>query len=344
MLLLDTLTNEKECTKSMEKVIAYTRVSEQVRKSLAQQYDVIYFENDEYIDDPSFVQALQEASGIIGLELKVTKELLDLAPNLRIVSNVSVGYDNLDINELTKRKIIATNTPGVLTDTVADAVMGMILATARRIPELDNFVKNGEWKQYLQLEHFGTDVHHKTVGIIGMGGIGEAIAKRCHAGFDMDVLYFNRSRKVEVEQKYHATFCNLHEVLERSDFVVLMVPLSPQTEKMIGEKEFNQMKKTAIFINGSRGKNIDEHALYNALKNRTIQAAGIDVFDVEPVEPTNPLLTLDNIVTLPHIGAATKENELAMSTLAAENLIAGLTGEQPTNVINSELFQIMQRN
>src|SRR5690625_1221406 len=149
----------------MEKVIAYTRVSEAVRKKLQEKYDVIYFENYEYLTDPEFVQALKETSGIIGLELKVTKELLDLAPKLKIVSNVSVGYDNLDIEELTKRNIMATNTPEVLTNTVADAVLGMILATARRIPELDRIVKNGEWKQYLQLEHFGLDVHKKTVGI-----------------------------------------------------------------------------------------------------------------------------------------------------------------------------------
>lgn len=324
----------------MEKIIAYTRVSESVRKRLEETYDVVYFKNDEYIDDPMFLNSLSKAIGIIGLELQVTKELLDLAPQLKIVSNVSVGYDNLNIDELTKRNIMATNTPGVLTNTVADASIGLLLATARRIPELNNFVKAGEWNNYLQFDQFGTDVHHKTVGIIGMCNIGEAIAKRCHAGFDMNVLYYNRSRKHDVEEKYNATYCQLNELLEKSDFVVLMLPASPETEKIIGEKEFKLMKDSAIFINVSRGKNVDEKALYDALINGDILAAGIDVFENEPVGKNNPLLSLDNIVTLPHIGAATIENELAMSTVAAENLVAGLSGEKPPNLINTEILYV----
>lgn len=322
----------------MEKIIAYTRVSTPVIEELQQNYEVTFFEDYEYLDHPRFVETLQEAVGIIGLELKVTKELLSYAPKLKIVSNVSVGYDNLDIHELTKRNIMATNTPGVLTDTVADAVLGMMLGAARRIPELDTFVKNGEWKEYLQTEQFGVDLHHKTVGIIGMGSIGQAIAKRCHFGFDMDVLYYSRSRKKEIENIYNATYCSLNDLLIESDFVVLIVPLLPETEKMIGEKEFKLMKNTAIFINGSRGKNIDETALYKVLKSKDILAAGVDVYELEPVDPNNPLLTLNNIITLPHIGAATKENELAMSTLAAKNLVAGLNGECPPNLINTDVF------
>lgn len=322
----------------MEKIIAYTRVSESVRKKLQEKYDLIYFENYEYLNDDKFVQALNEASGIIGLELKVTKELLDLAPKLKIVSNVSVGYDNLDVMELTKRNIMATNTPGVLTNTVADAILGLIISTARRIPELDKFVKNGEWKQYLQMEHFGRDVHHKTVGIIGMGSIGKAIAKRCHLGFNMDILYFNRSRKKDVENEFKAQYCDLDYLLKTSDFTVLIVPASPQTKHMIGEPEFKLMKSSAIFINASRGQNVDEHALYQALYNKQIAAAGVDVFHKEPVHSDNPLLKMENIVTLPHIGAATIENELAMSKLAADNLEAGLKGELPKNLINKEVL------
>src|SRR5699024_184771 len=161
-----------------------------------------------------------------GLELKVTKQLLKMAPNLKVVSNISVGYDNLDLNELTKRNIMATNTPGVLTETTADAIFGILIATARRIPELDQFVKKGEWKEYLQDEHFGVDVHQKTVGIIGMGDIGEAIAKRCHFGLDMKILYHNRTRKPDAEKKYNAEYCELEELLRKSDFVCLMVPLT----------------------------------------------------------------------------------------------------------------------
>lgn len=322
----------------MEKVIAYTRVSEAVRDKLAKKYNVDYFENYEYIDDERFRIALEEAVGVIGLELKVTNELLGLAPNLKIVSNVSVGYDNLDIDAMTKYGVMATNTPGVLTDTVADAVVGLMLATARRIPELDQFVKRGEWKEYLRYDQFGTDVHHKTVGIIGMGGIGQEVAKRCFLGFNMNVLYYNRSRKFKIEQLYEATYCSLEELLTQSDYIVLMVPYTPDTEKMIGKKEFAMMKDSAIFINASRGKNIDEIALFDALKKGELLGAGIDVFVEEPVPKSNPLLALPNIVTTPHIGAATIENELVMSQLAAENLLRGLAGLEPPNLINKSLF------
>lgn len=322
-----------------QKILAYTRVSKEVIDHLQKSYDVTYFKNYEYLDTPEFVEKLHDAVGIIGLELKVTKQLLDLAPNLRIVSNVSVGYDNLDLNELTKRNIMATNTPDVLTDTTADAVFGILLATARRIPELDLFVKNGRWKEFLQPELFGVDVHHKTIGIIGMGQIGEAIAKRSHCGFDMDILYYNRSRKKEAEEKYDATYCKLDDLLAKSDFVCLMVPSTPETEKMIGEREFKIMKRSAIFINGSRGKNVDEKALYHALINKEILAAGLDVFEVEPVNSDHPLLKLENVLTLPHIGSATEENESRMSMLATRNLESGLNGEYPPNLINKDVLQ-----
>ena len=322
-------------------IIVYTRISNKVLKRLEENYNVTFFKNYEYIDDVHFVEKLRNADGIIGLELKVTKQLLDLAPNLKIVSNISVGYDNLNLEELTNRSILATNTPGVLTDTTADAIFGILLATARRITELDQFVKQGEWQEYLQEGHFGVDVHHKTIGIIGMGEIGEAIAKRCHLGFNMNILYHNRTRKRDAEKKYKATYCELDELLIHSDFVCLMVPLSPETEKMIGEREFKLMKNDCIFINGSRGKNIDEHALYKALINKEIAAAGLDVFEEEPVDIENPLLKLNNVLTLPHIGSATIENQLRMSELAADNLAAGLRGECPPNLINKELIPRM---
>ncbi|MCD2137862.1 2-hydroxyacid dehydrogenase [Salinicoccus halitifaciens] len=322
----------------MRKIIAYTRVSKPVIEDLKLQFDVSYFENYEYLESAKFRKALGEAEGIIGLELKVTKELLGLAPNLKIVSNVSVGYDNLDLPEMTKRKIMATNTPGVLTDTVADAVVGMLIASARRIPELDRFVKEGRWKEYLQLDRFGTDVHHKKIGIIGMGAIGQAVAKRCHYGFDMKILYYNRSRKPEVEDSYGAVFHNVEDLLKESDFVVLMIPGSRETKHFIKAEHFKKMKTSAIFVNASRGMNIDENALYNALKNNEILAAALDVFEKEPVGTDNPLLSLPNVITLPHLGAATIENELAMSRLAQKNLIRGLNNEIPPNLINQEVI------
>jgi gluconate 2-dehydrogenase len=320
------------------KVLVYMRVDDRVIKELEKNYEVVSFQNHEYIGNPAFDQALQEAVGIIGLALKVNKELLDSAPNLKIVSNVSVGYDNLDIEELTKRKIMATNTPGILDDTTADAIFGLMLSTARRIPELDQFVKSGKWNISLQPEQYGVDVHHKTLGIIGMGNIGQAIAQRAYFGFGMNILYHNRSRNKDAEQQYKAAYCELDDLLKRSDFVCLMVPATNDTQKIMGAAEFEKMKKTAIFINGSRGKNVDEEALYHALSNGDIHAAGIDVFTEEPTNPNNPLLQLKNIVTLPHIGSSTTECEYNMSKLAAENLHAGLSGQKPPSLLNEELW------
>ncbi|MCM3713324.1 D-glycerate dehydrogenase [Alkalihalobacillus oceani] len=321
-----------------QKVLSYMRVDERVLAELEKEFDVTSFQNHEYVGDPRFDQALKEADGIIGLALKVTKELLELAPNVKIVSNVSVGYDNLDLEELTKRQIMATNTPNILDDTTADAMFGLLLATARRIPELDHYVKAGQWTVSLQPEQYGIDVHHKTLGIIGMGNIGTAIAKRAHLGFDMKILYHNRSRRTEAEERFQATYCELDELLERSDYVCLMVPASKATKHLIGKAEFQRMKRTAIFINGSRGQNIDEEALYEALVQGEIRAAGMDVFTEEPTRPDNPLLSLSNVVTLPHIGSSTIECEYQMSKLAADNLRKGLQGQKPPTLINEEVW------
>lgn len=322
-----------------KKIIAYERVEKPVLDDLKEKFDVEFFKNVDTKNDTNFLNHLKDAEGIIGLELVVDKELLDQAPNLKIVSNVSVGYNNLDIDELTSRNIMATNTPDVLTDTVADAIFGILIATARRIPELDHFVKSRQWKEALENEHFGTDVHHKTLGIIGMGRIGQAIAQRAHFGFDMDILYHSRSPKKEAEEKYNARYRSLEELLMESDFVLLITPLTPETEGMIGMNEFKMMKNSAIFINGSRGKTIKEKELIQALKEGEIAAAGLDVFEQEPVEDNNPLLDMANVVTLPHIGSSTHETELKMSQLAAKNLIAGLNGEKPPTLINESVWK-----
>lgn len=317
------------------KVIIYKKMDKKVLSFIENTCDVVYFQKLDSENYPKFIQELKDADAIMGSGLKVNKDLLDQAPCLRIVCNTSVGYDNLDLKELEKRGIIATNTPEVLNDTVADTVFSLILSTARRIPELDQFVKKGEWKSNLSEEKFGVDVHHKTLGIIGMGGIGNALAKRAHLGFDMQILYHNRSRKEEAEQKYNAIYCSLEELLKQSDFVCVMTPLTPSTEKMIGKREFELMKDTAIFINGSRGKTVDEEALIYALKTNEILAAGLDVFIEEPIRMDNPLLSMENVVTLPHIGSATYETRLKMAMLGATNLVTGLQGKTPPNLIKS---------
>ena len=319
------------------KVIVYKKVDKKVLDFIQETCKVVYLEKLDSQTYPIFLEELKDAQGILGAGLKVDKELLDQAPHLKIVCNTSVGYDNLNMAELTKRGIMATNTPDVLNDTVADTIFGLLLSTARRVPELDYWVKTGQWESNLEEKWFGVDVHHKILGIIGMGGIGSAIAKRAHLGFDMEIVYHNRSRNEDAEQKYGATYCSMEDLLKQSDFVCLMTPLTPQTEKIMGKREFELMKETAIFINGSRGKTVDEDALIHALQKGEILAAGLDVFVQEPVKLDNPLLSMKNAVTLPHIGSATHETRLKMAMLAATNLVAGLQGEIPATLINREV-------
>lgn len=218
------------------KVIVYKKVDQKVLDYIQETCDVVYFEGLDSQNYPEFLQELNNAQGILGSGLKVDKTLLDQAPLLKIVCNSSVGYDNLDVTELSNRGIMATNTPEVLNETVADTIMGLMLSTARRMPELDQMVKSGQWTSNIGEKSFGLDVHHKVLGIIGMGGIGSAVSKRARFGFDMNILYHNRSRNEDAEQKYGATYCSLEDLLKQSDFVCLMTPLTPQTEKMMGKK------------------------------------------------------------------------------------------------------------
>ncbi|WP_066255101.1 2-hydroxyacid dehydrogenase [Neobacillus drentensis] len=320
------------------KILAYNFEFSETLDRLRDRFDVEIFEKINPKTNPAFLQSLKQAEGIVGLALPVDKELLDCAPNLKIVSNNSTGYNNLAIAEMTKRGVMGTNTPGVLEDTTADAIFGILLAAARRIPELDHFVKAGHWKQHLTRNEYAIDVHHKTLGIIGMGKIGSLIAKRGHLGFDMKILYHNRTRNLEAEKKYNAIYAKLDSLLMEADFVCLMTPLTPETENLIGEREFKLMKKSAIFVNGSRGKTVDEKALIEALKRKEIHGAALDVFQSEPVKADHPLLQFPNVVTTPHIGSSTHETEYKMAKLAVENLLAGLSGKRPQNLINPEVL------
>lgn len=311
------------------KVIVYKKLEPAVLEYVREACDVVYFEKVDENTSAAFYEELKSAEGLLGAGLRVDHDLLEKAPQLKIVSNISVGYDNLDIAELNRRGIMATNTPDVLNETVADTMIGLMLSAARRIPELNQYVKTGAWKSPLAPTHFGVDMHHKTLGIIGMGRIGAAIAKRAHFGFGMNILYHNRSRNEEAERTYQATYCSLDQLCQEADFICVMVPLTPATQDLIGEKEFALMKSTAIFVNGSRGATVDEDALVNALHKGEILAAGLDVFVKEPVRPDHPLLSMPNVVTLPHIGSATLETRLGMARFAAENLVLGLQGKQP---------------
>jgi len=314
-------------------------MEEPVLSALQEEFDVRIFTEDEMNDDPVSLSFLRGAEGIIGLGFPGNSDILDKAPNLKIISNISVGYSNLDLEALTKRKIMATNTPDVLTDTVADMAMGLIISTARRMPELDQYVKQGQWKEAVRTELFGMDIHHKTLGIIGMGRIGQAIAKRAHFGFNMDILYHSRTPKPEAESQFYADYMNLENLLKESDFVCMITPLTEETRGMIGKKEFQLMKPSAIFINISRGSTVVEKDLIEALKEKEIAAAGLDVYVEEPINPDNELLKMNHVVTLPHIGSATYETEIKMAELAAKNLRAGLNGEKPGNLVNQEVWE-----
>jgi gluconate 2-dehydrogenase len=245
---------------------------------------------------------------------------------------MSVGYNHYDIEAMKAHHIIGTHTPYILDDTVADLVIGLMLSCARRITELDRYIRNGNWQGNEGRKLFGLDVHHRKLGIIGMGRIGEVVAKRAF-GFDMDVSYYARSRKLELEQKMNVTYESLDELLATSDFVVLLTPLTPATKGLIGAKQFSQMSQHAIFINASRGATIDEQALIEALQNNTIAGAGLDVFMEEPLPHNHPFMKLEQVVMTPHIGSATEATRQQMANLAVRNLINGLQGSGELHIV-----------
>ena len=266
---------------------------------------------------------------------RIDAALLERAPKLKVVANIAVGYNNIDVPACTARGIMATNTPGVLDDSTADLAWALMLAAARRLTEVERRVRQGEWKGWRLKQWLGVDVHHATLGIVGMGRIGQTIAKRA-AGFEMRVLYHNRKRVAEdIERKLNASWVSLEELLRQSDFVVLQVPYSPDTHHMIGAAEIAIMKPTAILVNSTRGGVVDDAALIAALKAGKIRAAGLDVFENEPA--LNPgFLDLDNVVLAPHIGSSTEATRRAMAMTAAKNAVAALTGGTPPNLINPE--------
>ncbi len=314
------------------KVFVSQPISQEVKDYLAQYCDFKVWDQKVPIKREDLLQEIGDVDGLITSGRRITENLLNHAPNLKVVSNLSVGYNNFDLEAMKSRNVIGTNTPGVLDETVADLAFGLILASARRIAELDKIVKAGKWEPTSGDDRFvGVDVYGATLGIIGMGRIGEAIARRARLGFNMDVLYYNRNRKPDAEEELGVKYSDLDSLLQQSDFVLLMTPLTPETEKMIGEKEFKLMKKSAIFINISRGQTIDEEALTAALENKEIHAAALDVFEQEPVNKDNPLLKMPNVVTTPHIGSASRKTTNAMAMKAATNMVAALLGKEPEN-------------
>ncbi|RHB50003.1 D-glycerate dehydrogenase [Exiguobacterium sp. AM39-5BH] len=260
----------------------------------------------------------------------VDRELIEQAPNLEVISNLAVGYNNIDIEAAKERGIIVTNTPDVLTETTADLAFGLMMMTARRLGEAERDLRAGEWKSWTPMGYVGMDLYRAKLGIIGMGRIGEAVARRAR-GFDMDVLYHNRTRRHESESMHGFVYAELDELLEQSDFVIVLAPLTEETRGMLGAEQFAKMKPTASFINVARGEIIDETALYEALNEQRIWAAGLDVYAQEPIAMDHPLLRLPNVTTLPHIGSASIKTRLAMMTLNREAIMNVLDGVEPKN-------------
>ncbi|MCK4478699.1 D-glycerate dehydrogenase [Candidatus Bathyarchaeota archaeon] len=271
---------------------------------------------------------------------KIDAEVFDAAPNLRIVSQLAVGFDNIDVKEATKRGIYVTNTPGVLTETTADFAWALLMAAARRVAEADRYVRAGKWKvgwhpAMLQ----GRDVYGATLGIVGLGRIGSSIAKRAR-GFDMKVLYYDVIRRQDLEKELKIEYVEIDTLLQKADFVTINVPLLKATYHLIDEKKLRLMKKTAILINNARGPVIDEKALYKALKEGWIASAGLDVFEQEPTPQSNPLLTLENVIVAPHISSASFETRSRMSEMVAENLVAFFESRIPPNLVNKDVVGI----
>jgi glyoxylate/hydroxypyruvate/2-ketogluconate reductase len=275
---------------------------------------------------------------VCSLTDRIDSQLIAQCAKLKVVANIAVGYNNIDVAACTAHGVMVTNTPGVLDDSTADLAWALMLGTARRITEVERRVRKGEWTGWRLKQWLGTDVHHATLGIVGMGRIGQAIARRA-LGFDMRVLYHNRKRIAEdIEKRLQATWATLNELLEQSDFVVLQVPYAPETHHLIGAAQLAKMKPGAILINSTRGGVVDDAALVAALKAGSMRGAGLDVFENEP--RLNPgFLELDNVVLAPHVGSSTEATRRAMAMTAAQNAVAVLTGATPPNLVNPEARQ-----
>lgn len=315
------------------KIYIARRVCKEVQDYVSKFFDYEMNESDELLHRDEIIKKYNHIEGLITADTKIDREFLDSMPNLKVVSNISVGYDNFVIKDMKERGVLGTNTPGVLNDTVADLAIALLLATARRIPEMDRITKNKMWEKQYSEDYLGLDVNHGTLGIIGMGGIGQVLAKRARLGFDMEVLYCNRHRREDTEKTLGVKHCSKDELIRNSDFIVLLTPFNKETYHLIDSREFDLMKKSAIFINVSRGQTVNEEALIQALKSGKIAAAGLDVYEKEPIDKDNPLLEMNNVVTLPHIGSATYKTRNAMSMIAAENTIMALTDKIPKNLV-----------
>lgn len=318
-----------------KKVFITRKLPSKIVTMISEHHSVeMWEEENTVVPAPILEDKIKKVDGLLCMLTEdINQELLQKARNLKIISNMAVGYNNIDVEYANKKNIMVTNTPGVLTETTADLTFSLLMATARRITESSEFLRQGKWETWSPFLLTGQDVCGATIGIIGLGKIGEAVAKRAK-GFDMNILYHNRTRRYEKEKELNLTYVGLNEILKKSDFIVILVPLTENTKNMIDKEQLSIMKKESILINTSRGGIVNEKSLYSSLKNGEIWAAGLDVFEQEPISLDNPLLTLNNVVTLPHIGSASNQTRLKMGYLAVDNLLRGLNAQKPKNLVN----------
>ena len=322
------------------KVLVTARLPEEVLSRITRDHQVLMHAQDIPMEREKLLESIVDVEGLLcTITDRIDGELLGRAKRLRVIANNGVGFDHIDVGEASLRAIPVANTPGVLTQATADLTFALILAAARRVAEGDRMVRAGDFKFWAPLKFLGTEVSGKTLGIIGMGRIGRAVAKRA-AGFDMKVIYWGRSRlEPEVEHELKISFSSFDDLLRESDFVSLHAPLGPQTRHMVGAQELSMMKTSAVLINTARGPMVDEKALVEALRSGSIRSAGLDVYENEP-ELSAGLAHLDNVVLLPHMGSATIETRTRMADMACDNLLAGLAGKRPPNCINCGLAAI----
>ncbi len=277
------------------------------------------------------------AGAITLLTDAITAEVLDREPQLKVISNLAVGYDNIDVPAATARGVAVCNTPGVLTETTADFAWALLMAAARRIPEAIDYVRAGKWKTWGPTLLLGRDVHGATLGIVGFGRIGKEVAKRAQ-GFSMRVLAFDTAPDYDAARQLGVEVVALDDLLRQSDFVTLHVALTPETRRLIGPRELKLMKREAILINAARGPVVDTEGLVTALREGTIMAAALDVTDPEPLPPDHPLIHLPNAIVVPHIASATVATRNKMAEIAARNVLAVIRGEQPPFIVNPEVL------
>jgi len=322
-----------------KKILVARRAPASVIEQLSAHFDVDAVQGETVLTPDELRTRLQGKAGayITGSE-RITAELLDACPELRVVSTMSVGYNHIDLAACTARRVLVTNTPDVLTETTADFGFALLMATARRMSEGERLLRDAQWQRWSWDYLAGSDIHGATLGILGMGRIGQAIARRGHLGFGMKVVYHNRSRlAADIEGQLGARYVGKDELLRQADHLILVLPYSAEVHHCIAAAEIALMKPTATLVNIARGGVVDEDALAAALRDNRIAAAGLDVFEGEP--KVNPaLLSLPNVVLTPHIASATMPTRLAMAHLAADNLIAALTGTPPPTPLNPEVL------